>query len=60
MFKVGERPFYLIICLLDVLKNDFVLVDEAMFKSDVSHVNSFLASWASKNATWKNSRNLSS
>jgi hypothetical protein len=32
MFKVGEWPVELIICLLDVLKNDFVEVDEAMFQ----------------------------
>jgi hypothetical protein len=36
MFYVGERPLELIICLLDVLKNDFGEHDEAMFQ-DVEH-----------------------
>jgi hypothetical protein len=31
MFLVGEWPWELIICLLDVLKNDFAKFDEAMF-----------------------------
>jgi hypothetical protein len=32
MFYVGEWPWELIICILDVLKNDFGEVDEAMFE----------------------------
>jgi hypothetical protein len=32
MFKVGEWPRELTICLLDVLKYDFGEVDEAMFQ----------------------------
>jgi hypothetical protein len=31
MFEVGEWHLELIICFLDVLKNDFGEVDEAMF-----------------------------
>jgi hypothetical protein len=32
MFSVGESPLELIIFLLDVLKNDFREVDEAMLE----------------------------
>jgi hypothetical protein len=32
MFQVGEWPWDLIICSLDVLKNDFGEEDEAMFQ----------------------------
>jgi hypothetical protein len=32
MFYVGEWPLELIMCLLDVLKNDFGEVDEAMLE----------------------------
>jgi hypothetical protein len=32
MFYVGEWPLELITCLLDVLKNDFREVDEAMIQ----------------------------
>jgi hypothetical protein len=32
MFYVGKWPWELIICLLEVLKNDFGEVDEAMFQ----------------------------
>jgi hypothetical protein len=34
MFKVGHWPRKLIICLLDVSKNEFDEVDEAMFQGD--------------------------
>jgi hypothetical protein len=33
MFKLDDWAWELILCLLDVLKNDFVEVDEAMFQS---------------------------
>jgi hypothetical protein len=32
MFQVGEWPWKLLICLLDVLKNDFCEVDETMIQ----------------------------
>jgi hypothetical protein len=32
MFEVGEWPWELIVCLLDVLKNVFDEVDEEMFQ----------------------------
>jgi hypothetical protein len=32
MFEVGEWPWELIICLQDVLRNDFCEVDEVMFR----------------------------
>jgi hypothetical protein len=32
MFKVGEWPYKLIICLLNLLKNNFREVDEAIFE----------------------------
>jgi hypothetical protein len=41
--------------LLDVLKNEFVEVDEAMFKVSKGHAKSFSAAWASKKAPWMKS-----
>jgi hypothetical protein len=40
------------ICLLDVLRNDFGEHDEACFKVSKGHVKSCLASWNSKKELW--------
>jgi hypothetical protein len=34
MFQVGICPYERIICVLDVQKREFVVVDEALFEDD--------------------------
>jgi hypothetical protein len=56
LFQVGEGPWGLIFCLLDVLRNDFGEGVEAIFKFDERPSELISSTWTSKNATWTKSQ----
>jgi hypothetical protein len=58
MFQVGEWPWELIICPLDVLKNDFCEIDEEMFQEDELSFRTRSVCWTSKKSTWMKSHKL--
>jgi hypothetical protein len=55
IFSIGEWPLELIFCLLDVLKNDFDEVDEAMIQGVEDPRELILSARTSKKATWTKS-----